>query len=375
MANANKKGPCLPDIKTLIQAGINPKTGLPLKFTPAGMKATNLKNEVRRIFRVVDEQRAINRYKWYNLPLDISSQEVERLLYYKGTLCFFYLKSLDKFYLMPYALDGTIDFYGRFNTIHPVPMTSGAEKDEEKTKAYKEKAALLSTLKLNVIKSVVLYEDELTDDLFENSAVILRDYTNQLGQDNTPRYLLNDCLYDVMADCVPFMRTSLLLGTGIQGMRVPDADSYSEVIDAADKMYECALTGNPYVPITSQIEFQELQPSSALKAAEYMLALQSIDNLVLATYGIQNGGVYEKKAHVLESEEEINQASTDSPLQDGLSQRQNFCAIVNSIWGTAIWCEISENVAGDTNGDGVTYDENEGAAQSGVESHSEGGEE
>lgn len=370
----NKKGPCLPDVKTLIMAGINPKTGLPLKFTPNGLKASNLKNEVRRIFRIIDEQRAVNRYKWYNLPLDISSQELERLLYYKGTLCFFYMKELGKFYVMPYALDGTIDFYGRYNTIHPVPMTSGAEKENE-SKAYKEKAALLSTKKLRVIHSPILYEDEISDDLLENSAVILRDYTNQLGQENIPRYLLNDCIYDVMADCVPFMRTSLILGTGIQGMRVPDADSYSEVIDAADKMYESALTGNPYVPITSKIEFQELQPASALKSAEYMLALQSLDNLALATYGIQNGGVYEKKAHVLESEEQINQASTDSPLQDGLSVRQNAAAIINSIWGTACWCEISENAVGDTNGDGAIYDENEDAAQSGVESSEEGGQE
>ena len=29
----------------------------------------------------------LNRFQWYNLPLDISSQELERLLYYRGQLC------------------------------------------------------------------------------------------------------------------------------------------------------------------------------------------------------------------------------------------------------------------------------------------------
>ena len=76
--------------------------------------------DIKKFLRLVDEQ-----YTFYNLPADITSQELERMLYYKGQLCFFYDKDLEEFYFMPYALDGTIDFYGRYNTIHPVPMTSG----------------------------------------------------------------------------------------------------------------------------------------------------------------------------------------------------------------------------------------------------------
>lgn len=38
--------------------------------------------------------------------------------------------------------------------------------------------------------------------------------------------------------------------------------------------------------------------------------------------------------------------------------RQNFCDIVNSIWGLGIWCDISENaVAADRNMDGIIGDE------------------
>lgn len=374
--NKTKKGPCLPDLQTLIAAGINPVTGLPMKAYKSLGRQENIRNDVRKIFRIVDEQRAVNRYKWYNLPAGLSSQELERLIYYKGSLCFFYFKELKKFYFMPYALDGTIDFYGRFNTIHPVPMTSGKE-DDKKTNQDPQ-AALLSTKKLNVIKDVVVYADEITQDLLDNSAVILRDYTNQESQNQICRQLLNDPLLGVEADCIAYMQTSLLISTGVQGMRVNDADSYSEVVDAANKMYDSAISGNPYLPIIGQVDFQELQPKSALKAQEFMLALQSVDNLLLKTYGITSGGVYEKKAHVLESEEQVNMGNDMLNLQDGLSQRQNFCAIVNSIWGTQIWCELSEIIAGDTNGDGVMYDENENGSQSGASGNSnpeEGGDE
>ena len=98
-------------------AGINPVTGQPTRATD---NRSSLKNDIRKQLRIIDEQDAVNRYVWYNLPCDLTGQELERMLYYKGQLAFFYFKDLDEFYFMPYALDGTIDFYGRFNTIHPV---------------------------------------------------------------------------------------------------------------------------------------------------------------------------------------------------------------------------------------------------------------
>ncbi len=61
-------------------------------------------------------------------------------------------------------------------------------------------------------------------------------------------------------------------------------------------------------------------------------------------------------------------------LQDGLSIRQNFCNIVNSIWGIGLWCEPAQNIMGaDIDGDGLMYDRNDDGAQSGTES--EGGSE
>ena len=79
----------LPDIQTLITAGINPKTGLPIK---APKEEATTKEDIKKFIRLIDEQDAVNRYTWYNLPCNISSQELERLLYYKGQLAFFYME-------------------------------------------------------------------------------------------------------------------------------------------------------------------------------------------------------------------------------------------------------------------------------------------
>lgn len=351
----------LPDIQTLIQAGIDPKTKLPRKI---GTKPC-VKEDVKKFLRLVDEQDAVNRYVWYNLPANITSQELERMLYYKGQLAFFYMEDLDEFYFMPYALDGTIDFYGRYNTIHPVPMTSGTDD-----KAGKAQAELLSQIKLKCVYGIKMPED-LTYEDFTKSAVLLHDYSKQLSQNIIPRVSVNDGILDVMSECIPFMRTALIEETGVKGVRVNDADQAASVQDGANSLVNAALTGDMYVPIVGSIEFQELTSGQGGKAQDYMLAMQSLDNLRLSGYGIDNGGLFEKKAHTLQSEADINGGPVGLVLQDGLSIRQNFCNIANSIWGTSIWCEPAENIIGaDIDGDGLMYDRNETNENGGVENDS-----
>ena len=50
----------LTDPTMLIQAGIDPKPGLPLKV--ANMMDCKLKDSIRKTLRILDEQNAINRY-------------------------------------------------------------------------------------------------------------------------------------------------------------------------------------------------------------------------------------------------------------------------------------------------------------------------
>ena len=109
--------------------------------------------------------------------------------------------------------------------------------------------------------------------------------------------------------------------------------------------------------MTSSVEFQDLADGSPLKSEEFLLALQGIENIRKGTLGIENGGIFQKKAHKLQSEQNGNESSVATVFQDGLSIRQRFCNIVNSIWGTELWCEPSEAVIqDDLNGDGVMYD-------------------
>lgn len=369
------------DIQTMIQAGIDPKTKMPTRLDLSGEE---FKNNFRRVFRIIDEQDAVNRYKWFNLPCDLSSEELERLIYYKGQLCFFYFKDLGRFYILPYALDGTIDFYGRFNSVHPIPFAIGTTEEERRKgmseseyQNFRKMETLLSTLHLTVIKDPVLEED-LTEDMLDNCCVLLHDYTKQLSQNIIPRQQLNDCFTDLEAEILPYLSTALLAGSGVRGLRVNDADASEEATRASAQIRNAALTRKMYVAMTSPNEMQDLADGTPLKGQEYLLALQGIDNIRKSSLGIENGGIFQKKAHKLESEQTGNESSVATVYQDGLSIRQHFCNIVNSIWGTEIWCEPSEAVLGqDINGDGVAYDRDAGVspAQQEPEPQQQGGEE
>lgn len=341
------------DIKTLIAAGINPVTGLPLKLgnTTDGPR----KEAIKKNLRILDEQDAVQRYKWYNLPLNLSSDDLERMIYYKGQLCFFYMEATDEFYIMPYALDGGLDFYGRFNHVHPVPFAEGTN-DKEKEKIDKQRN-ILSQMRLHCVYDVV-DPKEINREVLTKSCVLIHDYTPQLSQTIIPRQQLQDGIIDIMADLIPFMHTALLNSTGVQGMRVTSEDEQSNVTAASALINRAALNSEKYIAIVGKLDFQDLTGGEVAKAEEFLLAMQALDNLRLSFYGIDNGGLFEKKAHTLQSEQDMNRGNTGLIYDNGLARRQRFCDIINSIWDLGMWCEPGEAVVGmDMNGDGIVMDE------------------
>lgn len=355
--------PVLPNIGALIQAGIDPKTGLPVKM---GGTPCTLKTDVSKMLSVVDEQDAIRRYKWYNLPDGLTSELMERILYYRYKGIFFYSKELEKFYFLPFTLDGGIDVYGRYTGVRPMPfMGSTGAEGKSNAKGKNPMWDYITSITKKPVFGVKLYEDLTIEDI-EDSAVIITDYAQGMSLNNMPRADINRPLLNVEAECIPFLRTSLIANTGVKGMKVQSGDDYDNVVAANRGMQNAALQGEAFVPIVGSVDFQELTTNlGGSKAEEFMMAMQSLENFRLGLYGLDSGGVFEKKAHTLESEQAMNQSKVALVYQDGLTIRQEACTIINSIWGLSVWCEPSEAVLGvDQNKDGAIYDidEPDGAA-------------
>lgn len=346
------------DIQTLMAAGIDPKTGLPQKMVDQKIMSP-LKESIKRLIRIQDEQNAINRFTWTGLPDGITGQMLERMLYYKGQICFFYFKEMDQFYIMPYALSGGIDYYGRFIKVHPVPF-SGGTTDEEKAH-FQRQSAILSTKILKPDYEPMLPEElmEESEEDYFNACVLLKDYSEQYSQTIIPRQALNDSVIDVEAECIPYMRTALIRATGVRGIRVGADDEQSNVQAANLSIEAAALNGQVNIPIIGALAFQELNDGVVGKADEFMMALQSLENFRLSTYGLDNGGLFQKRERKLVAEQEMNAASGGINLimQDGLALRQRFATIINARWGLGVWCMPSETVSGtDYNLDGDLSD-------------------
>lgn len=310
-----------------------------------------LKNNIRRQLRILDEQNAIGRYKWINLPDGVTGELLERMLYYRGQVALFFMPSNGKFYVLPYVLDGNLDCYGRYTGIVPLPFlgTKDTTKDG-KVKPW------IDGLKKQPVYGIPL---NITDKEFLDGAVIIKDYTPQENEYITPRQILQEPILDTMAEAFPLARTSLISNSGVKGMRVSDQDQAQQVKLASRAITKAALTGDPWIPVVGSIDFQNLTDGTALKSEEFLIYMQALDNYRLSLLGLKNGGLFQKKAHMLEAEQEMNNGVSSSALNDGLKLRQQACDIINSIWGLGVWCELSETVIGDKNGNGFVDDSKE----------------
>lgn len=323
------------------------------------VRDASLQADLRKQLRVQDEQDAIGSMVWYNCYPGIDGELIERILYYKGQGMFFQLNG--RFFFLPFALNAPadnsgIDVYGRYTGISPLPF-NGTTSGKDVKFAFGGKIFIpryeMADLE-QFITEEGIKEEEIRQAL-NDTAVILRDYTPQFSQEIISRQALNDPLLNLMSQQFPMMNTALINGTGITGMRVStEADAFN-VYQANAQVKEAAMAGEKYVAITAEVDLQELVGGGAkVQPSEYLLTFQALDNYRRGTHGIANNGVYQKGSHMLEDEQQMNAGNIGLVLKNRVENRQKACAILNSYFGGAMWCEPSEVVTGiDKNGDMV----------------------
>lgn len=67
-----------------------------------------------------------------------------------------------------------------------------------------------------------------------------------------------------------------------------------------------------------------------MRVQDMLLAMESLDNLRLGTFGIDNGGIFNKKAHLLNAEAAQQSGTSSLVMDDGLYQRQQAADLINS---------------------------------------------
>lgn len=350
-----KNTPKFYDPALWIQLGFNPKTGLPLKYDP---NTPNFQPHNMALLAEKDRADALNRFTWSGLPEGITGEMIERILYFRGQGAFFYMKENNKFYFLPYAMAGgenaaQIDCYGRFTNITPLTFNGSFEDDPK---------AFVNGLTKKVQYDIKL--DTITLDDFDNSAVLLHDRSLGLSQITTPRASLNAPLLELMSTIPCYMNTALQMATGIQGVRVEHEQDAANVMASVQAVRQAALCGQWAVPVVGSMDFQQLNGTPTANMEEYLLTLQALDDYRLSMYGIPANSVFQKKAHMLESEQQANTGTAELVLQDDLRQRQYFCDVINSLWGLSANCDINESLTNmDRDMDGDAYSDMDPATE------------
>ena len=327
-------GAILPDIDTLLATQM---LACDKRATKTPKLQDSLFVSVLAQLRIMDEQDAINRYKWYNLYDGMNAHLLERILYYRYQEAGFYMEPFDKFYHLPYSLNQEIDVYGRYEAIKPLPFNGKSALEGDKEKVW------IPGLTKKCYYDVLLPE-EVTEEAYLDGCVLLCDYSKQISQNAIPRAVLSEQILQAMARCICYMMTALKNSTGIQGMIVEDQDDESNVFAASAALDGAALQGMKWIAMIGKPSFQELTAGDVGKAEEFLLTLQALDNYRLSLHGLANGGLFLKKAHLLEGEQAQQEGKRSAVIMDGLENRLEWCDRMNSIFGGSAYCEIADEM-------------------------------
>lgn len=297
-------------------------------YKPISNMSSCLEESAKMNLTEMDRIQYISRYEWEGLP-NMTSIQLERMMYEKGQLMMFFSKETGKYYFLPYALEGTIDVYGRYNNIKPVPMGTTMDKVKDTNVVLYD---FLNSINREVVKDEFALEGATPD----THAVIIYDRSPGISEIISSRMSLSKEIVNFQSEMLPFLRTTLINDTGTKAMRVQNADEASNVKAANDAKITASKNGQGFIPIVGALEFQDLNAGGSAQTTEFLQSYQAVDNIRKSFMGLGSGAAFEKNAHMLESEQQMNAQSSDDILEDGLKCRQMFCDLANALFGLNI---------------------------------------
>ncbi|HPG43234.1 MAG TPA: hypothetical protein PLJ98_05435 [Acholeplasmataceae bacterium] len=280
----------------------------------------------------------IERFEWKNLPPELPSDLIERILYFRYKGAFF--KHNEKHYFLPFALKGEIDSYGRYIGITPVLFTGQWKVSDGK---ITEDISFISGKTFKVVYDLDSADGELDEvDLleFDDKAVILTDSSLEISQDFTPMNYLIRPIVEQLVDILVLVNIDLISSAKMFYVVAKDPEQKEAIEKEFRDLDNRILNGKRVVVLTSPTDLKELMGTSVKDTARYFQSYQSIENLRKDIIGIDNGGTFMKQEHTTEMETQANTSGGSFVLNNALRMRKEFCEIVNRVFGLSIDVDV-----------------------------------
>ncbi len=286
------------------------------KINPVGYYNPN-REKYSEIWTNYDLNQCVSRYVWKNLPNGLSSWNLERMLYFRGTLCGF--KFAGKVYILPYTITGGINPYGLPNKV--TPITYNGQAVAGKNHFFSQNFSL----------PVDLVGDETND----YNAVLLYDAIPYSPSGQSPsRYYLNQFIIKEMADVFARVNINIVISNKKILLQIKDAKQRDIVQKELESIFESDC---PFGIITTPIEANAIQSTSDYNADDLFNTLKNYDAIRCFMSGISSKGFgAEKKERLVTGELTGAEEEKDLILDMGYDLRKLFAEQCNKKFGTQI---------------------------------------
>lgn len=299
----------------ILALGSNERTDVKNDINPISFSNVD-KEKYKLIWRNYDMNQCISRYIWKNLPNGLSGWNLERMLYFRGTLAGFTIGG--KFYILPYVQSGMINPYGIPTKIKPITYNGRIMGNNE----------------------FISNDLELPVDLNGNKnsnygAVLLYDSIPYSPSSKSPsRYFLNDIILNEMADTFARININIVVSNKKILLIIKDRKQR----DIVQKELEMAFGSDcPFGILSSELPVESVQNTSDYNADDLFNTIKNYDAIRCFMSGIssKNFGT-EKKERLVSGELVGNEEQKDLILDIGFDLRKEFCDLCNSKFGTNI---------------------------------------
>lgn len=301
------------------------------------------------VYAIMKEQNMIEtleRYMWVNIPFGLTQDIIERLMFFRGKAILYFNDKIGKFQFLPFALNDTIDEYGRYTRCNTLPFTGVDEVKKKNTPSGKGKLVQAIYEDLEIVYDIP-YNAEMLKKTRNGKPVgiILNDNSLAISQQPIIRSNYVKPVLHLMSTLLQIINTAMFGAADASLLQVDNESEYSSIREQIEAINQCILRGERFIPIQGKLPITPIKTSNTTDLEGLFGTFNSLSNFLKSITGVANAGVFDKKAHLLQEEQKLNGSNSDDVYYNGLRQRQEFCLMVQAYYNYPVWCESKRGMS------------------------------
>lgn len=280
--------------------------------------------DYRRVWNVLDINQNCNKYRWENLPKGLTGWNLERMLYYYGSLCGF--KYNGSVWVLPFTATRDLNAYGFPTTIQPITF-NGRTPDNSSNDFFG------ADFKVETF----LPDDAITD---KKACILLDNIPEACGTFMPmPKWAQNNILINDVVETLKRVNINIVVSNKKLVIQCQD-EKQADVV--RQELAEGFDSDSPFIVCTSPASMPNISQASDLQASDLFNVIKQYDSIRCQMSGILTKSFGQDKKERVNSGELMGEREQVNIVYDtGLYLRELWCEEMNACFGTNI--QVREN--------------------------------